>query len=175
MKLSNAEKLILTMLADVHEKLGIKEADTTLIKEAIYSDNTWALTFELTGIVGDSPDPTPPAVKEVLEILSMWAEIERSAGVLSVTDVTALKAQGITPRFPGFDGNNESEQFSIATMLIKHMGRFSEFEQRDLNSHHETLDTYRAMLAEWSGMRRSIGDTGLSAVDMKRVLGAGRD
>lgn len=35
MKLTNAEKLIVTMLADLHEKLEIDEVDTKLIKKGL--------------------------------------------------------------------------------------------------------------------------------------------
>ena len=59
MKLSNSEKLILTMLAEIQEKLGIQNGtDTKLLTSAIYSNNTWALSLEIPGIVGGSPDPT---------------------------------------------------------------------------------------------------------------------
>jgi hypothetical protein len=71
MKFTNADKLIVTMLADLHEKLGIDEVRTKLIKQAIYSNNTWALSWELTGIVGDSPEQTPPEVSLVVDILDM--------------------------------------------------------------------------------------------------------
>ena len=42
MQLSNAEKLMLVMLSEIHEKLGIEEGvDSHFVKEAIYTDNTW--------------------------------------------------------------------------------------------------------------------------------------
>ncbi len=78
MKLTNAEKLIVTMLADLHEKLAIDEVSTKLIKQAIYSNNTWALSWEFTGIVGESPEQTPPEVLLVLDILDMWSFIEEA-------------------------------------------------------------------------------------------------
>ena len=34
-----------------------------------------------------------------------------------------------------------------ATMLVRHLDRFGEWEDRDLNSRHHTLDRYRQMTA----------------------------
>jgi hypothetical protein len=43
MNLTNPEKLVLVMLAEIHEALKIKNGvDTKLLKNAIYRDNTWA-------------------------------------------------------------------------------------------------------------------------------------
>ena len=56
MKPTNSEKLILVMLSEIHEKLCIKNGvNTKLVTNAIYSQNTWALSWDLPGIVGDSP------------------------------------------------------------------------------------------------------------------------
>src|SRR4051794_33439179 len=117
MQLTNPEKLILVMLADLHEQAGLKTTNTKLLKEAIYSNNTWALSWEMSGIVNDNADPTPPAVSEVVDILDMWSFIEETTEKLDSHQkaelaTTAPKAR--SPKFPGFDGNNESDQFSIA-------------------------------------------------------------
>jgi uncharacterized protein len=51
-------------------------------------------------------------------------------------------------KFPGFDGNNESEHLSIARFLIEDLERFSRFREgrRDLNSRFPTLESYGRML-----------------------------
>ena len=79
MHLTNPEKLILTMLCEIHEKLDIRnDIDTKLIKSAIYNDNTWALSMKMPGIVGDSPESIPPIVNLVTRILDMWLLIEQA-------------------------------------------------------------------------------------------------
>lgn len=158
MKLTNPEKLILSMLASLHERLEIEPETAKLISDAIHSDNTWALSWQLPGIVGDNSDPNPPAVQEVVNYLDMWGFIEDGVAALSpdaraALDAAALGAKG----FPGFDGNNESEHFSIARFLVGPMRRFARFAGRDLNSHHPTLHRYAAMYAVFEPIRSRLG------------------
>ncbi len=178
MKLTNAEKLILTMLADMHEKLEIDEVDTKLIKQAIYSNNTWALSWELPGIVGDSAEPTPPEVSLVVDILDMWSFIEEAYERFDATEKSALEAKadpfGKHVAFSGFDGNNESEYMSIANFLVKDMDRFSRFASRDLNSHCPSIDGYQRMLPKFLAIRPTLVGRGLSVEEMAEVLNARR-
>ena len=178
MKFTNAEKLIVTMLADLHEKLGIDEFDTKLIKQAIYSNNTWALSWELPGIVGDSPESTPPEVSLVVDILDMWSFIEEAYERFDATEKSALEAKadpfGKHVEFSGFDGNNESEYMSIANFLVKEMDRFTRFADRDLNSHCPVIDGYQRMLAKFLTIRPTLVGHGLSVEEMAEVLNARR-
>lgn len=178
MKLTNAEKLILAMLADVHEKLGIDEVDTKLIKQAIYSNNTWALSWELPGIVGNSAEPTPPEVSLVVGVLDMWSFIEEAYERFDASEKVALEAKadpfGKHVGFSGFDGNNESEYMSIASFLVRDMGRFSRFAGRDLNSHCPSIEGYQRMLTEFLAIRPALDGCGLSVEEMAKVLNARR-
>jgi len=151
--LTNPEKLILTMLAEIHEALSIENGiDHKLLKEAIYSDNTWALTWEMPGIIGGGQkEQNPPEVDEVVEILGMWRFLEDSYDMLGPEDKkkveTEAKPFGSRVRFSGFDGNNEGRMMSIASFLVEEMGRFSRFKGRDMNSHgNPPLDAYRRMV-----------------------------
>ncbi len=178
MKFTNAEKLIVTMLADLHEKLEIDEVNTKLIKQAIYSNNTWALSWELPGIVGDSPEPTPPEVSLVVDILDMWSFIEEAHARFDAAEKSALEAKadpfGKHVGFSGFDGNNESEYMSIANFLVKEMRRFTRFADRDLNSHCPVIDGYQRMLAKFLEIRPKLDSRGLSIDEMADVLNARR-
>ena len=124
MKLSNSEKLILTMLAEIQVKLGIQNGtDTKLLTSAIYSNNTWALSLEMPGIVGGSPDPTPPAVSEVAEILDMWSFLEEADVKFGPAEKARVKSEadpfGSHIHFGGFDGNNEAELMGIARFFVE--------------------------------------------------------
>ncbi|PUE62500.1 hypothetical protein B9Z45_04020 [Limnohabitans sp. 2KL-17] len=178
MKFTNAEKLIVTMLADLHEKLEIDEVNTKLIKQAIYSNNTWALSWELPGIVGDPPEPTPPEVSLIVDILDMWSFIEEAHERFDATEKSALEAKadpfGKHVAFSGFDGNNESEYMSIANFLVKEMNRFTRFADRDLNSHCQVIDGYQRMLAKFLEIRPKLDGRGLSIDEMADVLNARR-
>ena len=49
MKLTNPEKLILVMLSEIYEKLGIQgETDTKFLLNAIYEGHTWALSWKMS-------------------------------------------------------------------------------------------------------------------------------
>ena len=178
MKLSNAEKLILIMLADLHEKLGIDDVDTKLLKNAIYSDNTWALSWELTGIVGDSPEPTPPEVSLVVDILDMWSFVEEAYEQFDSAQKAELEAKadpfGKHVAFSGFDGNNETKFMSIADFLVDDMERFTRFAGRDLNSHCPVIDGYRRMLEKFLAIRPSLDGRGLSVAEAAEILNARR-
>lgn len=179
MELKKSERLILVMLADIYEKLGIKNSvDTKLLTSAIHSDNTWALSWELQGIVGYSPDPTPPAVREVVDILDMWSFIEEAYAIFGVLErkkiATDADPFGTNVQFTGFDGNNETEHTSIARFLIEDMGRFSRFKGRDLNSHHPTIETYRRMFAVFEPIRKTLVNRRLTADQVIALLNAER-
>jgi uncharacterized protein YfbU (UPF0304 family) len=179
MKLTNPEKLILTMLADIHKKLGIENSvDTKLLTSAIYSDNTWALSWEMPSIVGDSPDPTPPAVSQVSDILDMWSFIEEAYASFGASEKKKIEAEanpfGTHVQFSGFDGNNEAELMSIARFFVEDMGRFSRFKGRDLNSHHPSIETYRRMLAVFEPIRKTLAGHELTAGQVIELLNAKR-
>ena len=179
MKLSNSEKLILTMLAEIQEKLGIQNGtDTKLLTSAIYSNNTWALSLEIPGIVGGSPDPTPPAVSEVAEILDMWSFLEEADVKFGPAEKARVKSEadpfGSHIHFGGFDGNNEAELMGIARFFVEDMGRFPRFKGRDMNSHHPSIATYRRMLAVFEPIRSSLDGHGLSVEQVVEILKAKR-
>lgn len=178
MKLTNPEKLILTMLADVHEELGINEVNTQLLKEAIYTDNTWALTWEMSGIVGDNGDETPEEVKFVCDVLNMWSVLENSYAQYTEhqREQLAIDADpfGARVHFNGFDGNNESTYLSIVNFLVNEMNRFNEFAGRDFNSHAPSIGCYRRMLAVFKELPMDSNGQPLPLPQLSRVLQARR-
>jgi uncharacterized protein len=177
MNLTNPEKLILIMLSEIQEKLGIdKDTDIKFLKDAIYNDQTWALSWNMPGIVGDNPSETPPEVKIVSNILTMWTSIELTCGRFEESEKTRIQSEvnrySSYGKFLGFDGNEESKYLNIADFLINKMGRFSHFEGRDLNSHREMLEIYRNMYEIFD----SISSTGnLTADQIITILNVSRN
>jgi uncharacterized protein YfbU (UPF0304 family) len=170
---------MLVMLSEIHEALKIKDGvDTKLLKEAIYSDNTWALTWEMPGIIGaDAHEETPPEVSEVVDILDMWQFLEEAHGELSPEDRKRVETEaapfGARVKFTGFDGNHEGRLMSAATFLVDNMGRFSRFKGRDMNSHGSPpIDAYRRMLAVWEPMRATLDGNRLTADQVIQILKA---
>lgn len=174
MKLTNPEKLILLMLSDIYDKLGLDSVDTRLLRSAIYTENTWALDWEMPGVVGSEPDPTPEIVSKVVNYLEMWSFIEESVSSFGPEEATRLERDaapfGKYVRFPGFDGNNEAKALEIAQILIEDMGRFTKFKGRDLNSHAPLWDAYTRMHRVFSGIGDQLGHRGHLSVDQVATI-----
>lgn len=145
MELTNGEKLIAIMLADIMQANEISgEVDPAFVKEAITGGDLWALEWRYPGIFhGEEPDEE--TVKETGDILSMCSVVEYSISELGDTDLAEIPAHDRTV-FVGFDGNHD-DHYGVATMMIEHMGRWTEFQDRSLNSHGPVLDKYRRMKA----------------------------
>jgi uncharacterized protein YfbU (UPF0304 family) len=170
MKLTNPEKLILVMLAEIQEKLAMKDGtDHKLVANAIYSENTWALDWEMPGIVGSSAEPTPPEVSFVVDVLDMWTFIEEAYESFNAVEKEKIKEEaspfGAHVHFAGFDGNNEGEAMSIANFLIEDMGRFSQFKGREMNSHCSSVPTYKKMLTAFEPLRSTLDGRAHLSVD----------
>ncbi len=179
MKLTNSEKLILIMLSDIYEKLGIdgdSGIDPKFVKSAIYSDNTWGLEWQYTGIFLDRTEPTPPEVTEVVNYLDMWSFIEEAYDKLDASARKMLEKKadpfGQHVQFRGFDGNNEPEYMGIAQFLIEDLDRFQRFKDRDLNSHMPSVGLYRRMYQIFEPIRRTLIDRGLSIDELVAILNA---
>jgi hypothetical protein len=175
MKLSPGEKLILLALASQQD--GKEELDLGFIRKAILSGQTWALTWDLSGI--STEDTSPEIADETASILSMWSYIEQCAERLGPEAKAELEkaAYPFKVQFGGFDGNNDPHH-SVAHFLIEEMGRFAEFKDRALNSHSSSnLPHYRRMLPLYQEALREKGFGGqpLSAEQIAGVVKGGRD
>ncbi len=152
MKLSDGEKIIIKLLADIHEKLGIeKDSQSDFIMESIYSGNLWSIKEELDWLL-NGKDISEEIKDETFDILDMWRVIETSFNNLSDKEQSSiLEATNSTnpPEFKGFDANNETHYW-VAKHIIKQMKRYTEFENRELNSHCMVIDMYRRMLEEFN-------------------------
>ena len=128
MKITDGEKLILLMLSELYDKLGVEgEVEPDFIRSAIFSNNTWSIPWKYVGIPFEEQD-TPEVVKEVLDILDMWSMIERSYEILSNESKEFVEKEaspfGKDPKFPGFDGNNETEYMGTASFLVNDLDGF---------------------------------------------------
>ena len=179
--LSDGEKLITTMLADVIRGLNIEtETNIDLVKNVIYGGHYWALGWEMPGLFHDHIDQRS-RVSFVVDVLDMWDFLEAAFEKLG-DDSKARLAESADPfgkqvRFRGFDGNNESEYMSIAQFLINDLNRFSRFQDRkhDLDSHHPTLETYGKMYRAFEPIRKTLNSgKAMSVEQLSEVLNARR-
>ena len=175
-RFSDGEKLLAIMLRDVYKHLKLKgEIDPDFVGEVIWGGHYWAPKWEMRGLFHDYEDD-PQDVRFVVDVLDMWAFVERAYEKLSKKDKGRVEKEadpfGKYVQFAGFDGNNESSFIGIARFLIDKMNRFSQFKGRDLNSHAPTLATYRRMLSVFEPMRVSLVGTELDANQLIRILKA---
>lgn len=161
MQLEAKDKLMLHMLCDIYEHLKIEDRlDPDLIREAVSSDNMWALSWQYDGIFSGSDIETPTMVQEVADILEMWQILEQSFEELSpedrqkLTDEFASFGNGV--KFWGFCQNTEAKQCQILRMLVKQMGLWEHFADRKFQSVPHSLGAYRRMLTKFRPIHESL-------------------
>ncbi|EJE4164467.1 YfbU family protein, partial [Vibrio parahaemolyticus] len=126
-----------------------------------------------SGIPFESQE-TPQIVKEVLNILDMWSFIERSYASLTDENKAYVEREaspfGRDPKFPGFDGNNETDYMGAASFLVNDLDRFAEFKGRDFNSHCPSVDGYQRMMNVYKPIMKANGYQLLTAVELVQIL-----
>lgn len=103
----------------------------------------------------------------VINVMAMYDALQRSQ--MSAGDASGVTANEV--RFPGFDGNNETDYMSYARFVVDHEDRFTSLETtgHGFNSHMPSRGRYQAMLGEWQSLGKSYE---LGVPEMQRVLRA---
>ncbi|MBV9932073.1 MAG: YfbU family protein [Alphaproteobacteria bacterium] len=176
--LSDGEKLIALMLADLVRKLEVEpEIDVGLLEKVIYGGHYWALRRAWPGIFHGHAD-SQRRVRLVVDVLQMWSILQDSfealdeAGRRRVGAAAPLAAEGVV--FPGFDGNYESEYLGIAEFLLRDLKHFGRLGARTpgLNSHWPMLDAYRAMLNVFEPLAKTLHGKPLTPPQLTAILQA---
>lgn len=178
MKFTKEQKLILTLLTDIHKALNIKDSiDPDFVQKMVIEDEGWALEWKHSGIFesGDAAeDDTPSEVRFVGDVLDMWARLEYEYNALSADGKHELEQLadvfGKNVRFPGFDGNHESDLMGKADILINDLERWSTFAGRDLNSHMHCADGYERMLEVYDALPDDKYDRTLTVQELADIL-----
>ncbi|MGJ3261565.1 MAG: YfbU family protein [Rhodospirillales bacterium] len=176
-KISDGEKLIISLLRDIHNGLELQaaEMDPEFIMSVIWGGHAWSLPWRYPGLFHDHEDK-PRTVEEVFDILEMWTFIERSYRGLSGPEQAKLDDQlqpiGADAKFRGFDGNYESAHLGVASFVVNKLDRYETFKGRDLNSHFPALHSYRRMLKVFDPLRSALVTRDLSVAELVRVLKA---
>lgn len=169
MKLSDGEKLIAFMLADMMKAQGIRsELDPDFIMSAIAGDDLWAIRWKYDSLFHEE-GPSDEIVKETADIMTMCRVVETSIDQLE-DDARASLHESEQRVFIGFDANEEPH-YGVATMLVEELNRFSEWRDRPLNSHSTTLARYRRQKNVFDRLDWSH-DGLLSLAEVKAVLEA---
>lgn len=144
------DKLILSMLAGIYKKLGIRDdINPDLVLASVFGDKEWGLRWEYGTLYEDRQVPQPPEVNETTAILDMYRFLTGSYGRLSATEKARVDASphGSYITFQGFDGNNDPH-YGIMSYLVQDLGRYSEYKATGaINSHSMgPIMRYRRML-----------------------------
>lgn len=147
MKLS--DKISILMLCDIYEALNLNNIDAALVREAVqhgYEDFIkWEYPqFEL--VSEEQKQKNHDIIDKVMDILGMWRLIEDSIHQLPEEEQQSIKQSPHEYQFRGFDGNHESEYGYAVRFILRHLHRFTEFIDRDLNTHAPRIDKYNRML-----------------------------
>ncbi|WP_035654973.1 YfbU family protein [Bradyrhizobium sp. STM 3809] len=176
MDLSDGERLIILMLADVSKTLKLKgEMDPEFIANMIFNDTLWAIRWKYHGIPF-STDDDPPEVSQTCDILDLWMFLEDGYKQLSKADKERIKSEaapfGENVVFRGFDGNHEAKMLSVARVLIDDLGRWPQFRGRELNAHARTVDRYLRMCRAFESIRPRLDMRSLNADEIITILRA---
>ncbi|UIY25906.1 YfbU family protein [Rhizobium leguminosarum] len=169
------QRFIIALICDLYKEPAKRELNPDLIMNAVYGGHDWALTWEYNGVFPSEID-TPENVSFVVDTLDMWNFIESGYAKLGAEDKEKVKGEVAYlgdegPKFPGFDGNNESEYMSIAWMLTEKLGRFVSLKNRgSLNSHMPVVSRYREMLVPWRDIRPTLGMGEMTAEQIIQLL-----
>ena len=158
MKLSDGEKLIVAMLADIHKHLQINgEVDADRVKKSLLSNHMWSLKWDYPGIF-DGEEPDQEVIEETGDFLSMWEWIETSYNTLLPHEQADVQAQnhGTAPTFRGFDGNNE-RHYGVARHMIDVLHSWPGFAGRNINSHTGSVERYRRMYSVAERIKKQKG------------------
>jgi hypothetical protein len=172
---SDGEKMLILMMSDLFKALKVKnpESNPNFLAEVIYGGHYWAPKWDMQGVFHDHVDD-PQDVSHVVDVLDMWSFIEEAYECLTpeqkATIVAEIGEWATNVKFPGFDGNNETSQMSIASFFVDEMKRFSRFKGRDMNSHCQTYGRYKRMLAIFEPMRSSLVGGGLNVQQLITLL-----
>jgi hypothetical protein len=171
MELSQGEKIIITMLANIYKKLDITDDyDPDFLKTAILDNQAWSLASKYPSI--GEENVSPKAFDFVSNVMTMWRVIETTYAKLSNEDKSKVDTACGSDCcvFVGFDGNASSGHFGIAKFMIEKMDWFEEFSECGLNSHSAVDDKYSDMLSRFDPIMESKEQKPLTADDLIEII-----
>lgn len=175
-RFSDGEKILILMMGDLFKRLEVQgEINADFLADVIYEGHYWAPKWEMQGVFHNDVDD-PADVDYVVKVLSMWSFIEQAYEKFTPEERQQVEEKvGVTSgqvAFSGFDGNEETRHYRIATFLTTKMRRFRIFKDRDLNSHDPTHERYQRMLELFEPIRGTLIRHGLDVQQVIKLLKA---
>jgi uncharacterized protein YfbU (UPF0304 family) len=179
MNLTKGEKLLLIMLCDLYKQLSIKsDIDPNIVKNAIIKDQSWGIELHYPELFAPEKGPMPPIVKEVRDVLEMWAFIKESYANLSKDEQKEVKNAvgdelpilGNAVQFPGFDLDNEPEHYEAAKFFIEQLGLYPMLKGDYLHACGPVLDSHRRMLGVFVPLRMDVSGRFFNPAELVQLL-----
>lgn len=165
--LTPLERLQLVNQYEMLEKMDPEHAEEYARKRRILEEGYTILYPEIFQGIDD--EVSVKVCRYVFEVLDMHRALRQSFDALA--DKEGLTLDDL--RFKGFDGNDETNEYSFITYLQEEGRRWTEsLADCDLNTHYPTAARYKTMLEKW----HSLGDIRqrfhLTAAQIKEITGA---
>ncbi|MET3134478.1 uncharacterized protein YfbU (UPF0304 family) [Oxalobacteraceae bacterium GrIS 1.11] len=142
--LTDKERLMLANQYEILAKLGNDE-HSALIAETLRDGHKWLYHQLLQDILPNLPDEKADFV---LEILGIYRDMKKSYDLLF--DKGGIEEQDV--RFPGFDGNNETDLLFFTKRLIKHHKFVETLGEHGIDSHGRKVEIYDRMIRCWHSL-----------------------
>ncbi len=167
MKITDGERLLAVMLADLIKALGVSsQIDPDFVVKALTNGQAWALKSKHDALF-DSDEDDEGEVQETARILTMCRAVEDSIAALASMELELI-SENDRLVFVGFDGNSEPH-YGIAKTMIEDLGHWQEFKDRPLNSHSPMLDKYRRQYEAYCNVGRSPRDK-LTVFEISQII-----
>lgn len=146
--LSDFERIL---LANQFEMLFLQNGDISCrdVSRQLLDGHSWL--YEQSLHLNPRPIMSYERSKFVIDVMKMFDEMQKTTQT--------------NTSFPGFDGNNEPDEYAFSNAL-NDAGRFSHVKGIGDNSHGGTLIRYSKMLHYW----RSLGGGSISNADVTSLL-----
>lgn len=139
--INNFQKLISYNLYEILKKLDADNREYYEQCQKIIENGSESDIEDLTYFLNGTSEYVK---KETYDILEMYSNLEDAQEKLTLNNENTGKVT-----FRGFDGNEEAEHYNYCKYIVNDEGKYSEFSDRELNSHFPHLNTYRAMLERY--------------------------
>lgn len=171
MQMTNAERLLGIMLAEIMEEMNLhREVDPTFVKTALINHDEWSIPWKYS-YFHDEESASDGEVQETARILSMMSFLEYSVRELDAAEQAEFADEDAL-RFTGFDGNNDRHH-GIAHTMVNDLDRFSQFKGRTMNSHSRgTLMRYRRISPVYDSEMEGMHGDALSADQLRTIVAA---
>lgn len=176
--LTDGQRLIIAMLADLAQSPENRQIDHEFIAQAVSSGQSWSVRWKYSHLLNNDGEMDPVKVRSVARNFTMWRIIERSVDNWNNEEKGRYREKVAEydhdPKYKGYDGNNEDE-CSIAHHMVEELGRFSEFSGRSHNAHMLTAEIYGRMEAAFNDIwsqRDTVRDAILSPDEVALIINA---